>query len=70
MHSRWKPERADAACKRNRSAKDALAREGALATRIRAGGGPFDPTSLSRSYAVSVDRVREIITRHGGSYAQ
>jgi hypothetical protein len=52
------------------AAKDALAREGTLAARIRAGGGPFDPTSLSRSYAVPVDRVREIIIRNGGSYAQ
>ncbi len=52
------------------AAKDALAREGTLATRIRAGGGPFDPASPSRSYAVPIERVREIITRNGGSYAQ
>lgn len=51
------------------AAKDALAREGTLALRIRAGGGPFDAASLSRSYAVPIDRVREIITRNGGSHA-
>lgn len=50
--------------------KDDLRREGLLAERIRAGGGPFDAASLSRSYAVPVERVRQIITRNGGSYAQ
>lgn len=53
----------------NQASKDALSREGVLATRIRAGGGPFDAASLARSYALPVERVREIITRNGGSHA-
>lgn len=52
------------------ASKDALNREGVLAYRVRAGGGPFDAVSLSRSYALPVDRVREIIIRNGGSHAQ
>ena len=35
----------------------------------RAGGSPFDAASLSRSYAVPVERVRQIIIRNGGSHA-
>lgn len=51
------------------ASKDALAREGALAARIVAGGGPFDAASLSRSYGVPIERARQIITRNGGSHA-
>jgi hypothetical protein len=48
--------------------KDALAREGVLASRVRA-GGLLDAESLAKSYAIPVDRVRQIITRNGGSHA-
>ncbi|MEA1083232.1 hypothetical protein SFC76_03080 [Sphingomonas sp. CD22] len=50
-------------------AKEETRREGVLADRVRAGGSPFDPASLARSYALPVDRGREIITRNGGRYA-
>lgn len=54
----------------SKAAKLEIEREGVLANRIRAGGGPFNAASLSRSYALPVERVREIITRNGGSHAQ
>jgi hypothetical protein len=54
----------------DKAAREALAREGVLASHIRASAGPFDAPSLSRSYAVPVERVRAILIRNGGSHAQ
>jgi len=46
---------------------DEVRREGVLATHVRDKPGPFDPASLARSYALGVDRVRQIIRSNGGS---
>lgn len=47
--------------------KEALIRTSALVDHITARiPGPFDAASLSRSYAVPIDRVTSIITKHGG----
>lgn len=54
----------------SKEAKAVLQREGVLAEHIRAKRGDFNPETLSRSYGLPVDRVRQIITRNGGSYAK
>jgi len=55
--------------RKTQAAADQVAREGHLAAHVRAAPGPFNAESLSRSYAVPVDRARQIITRNGGSHA-
>lgn len=45
---------------------DAIKREGILATHIRACTGILNPITLSQSYALPVERVRQIIARNGG----
>lgn len=50
------------------SARDDLVlREALLATCIRSRMLNLDPASLSKSYGVPEERVREIIKRNGGS---
>jgi hypothetical protein len=51
-----------------KAAQAALQREGVLAAHIRSRAGtPVNIISLSQSYNLSAQRVREIVIRNGGS---
>jgi len=54
-------------CRQTKARTEELKREEILATHIRACRGPLSAASLSRSYNLPLDRVRQIITRNGGS---
>lgn len=47
-----------------------LRAEGVLAAHVRANPKHFDIATLARSYALPVERVRQIVKRNGGTHGQ